>query len=1104
MRLLLPLSVLVALGCNNVNINTPIRVFDRPSDVALACSMVNTFGYVYDAHPLSDCTPEQIKALGLDANGNPILLPDGVTQNLPFLNALVSQSARGELALVNVPNEKVVDISHPVPGFNFIPVGKLPEHVRVSDDGCVAVTANVDSCDVAVVDLPTMYNMSFVVYPRDGGAPKGFDASNVVRRLTPTVNGKPLGARPSWVELAPDTAPALRGWETDEEGKNGEPGQCIPRSGRTQTDYHAWVALPGCELVVELDVSATKGDPSGMTPAEVIRAVHVGKSGAEVVTDLSSISCPSECSGAPMNVPDADGGTDIPDAGERLPSTQAQPATVAVDVEGNLGRLIIGDRVGERLTIVPFDNLSGQLGAPRAVTLETGALGVSVVRVSPRSDAGKFLYAIARDASVRVVDLDREAECETNPDPRELQDVPAPSPSPSQIRRLGCFPLGDPATPRRSSLAIGPGIILPGGALPRDVSFAHTDVPDPQASNVAPVAAGPSTLVGDFTWIISSDGRAYVVDIFDACAPPNDQDWNHSGVYSNHACALANVDPSRCDAFYNNPGHPVPMELDVISHHLRGGTSRFFKPASPTDNVGQPRLSDEQTPFQLLVNGLPKSDSSPCHDFPCLATAPVPIPTASFLSDPTCMPVTLPPRYLSFVEPDRVHNETWSLNWEGAVPGSHRTVAAVPSTGRLLDSGAAFCQRGVQAGDKLVFTGCNSDDDCGYAQSCARDPSAPADVVDGLCLPQQNQANLIHMCSPLLRAVRRYRILSAKQGVDVDPFIQGGGKTDQLMFGEIYEPEHPVQTRTCATDADCDGVKVMAANQKDVLGTTCLADIDGAHRCLRACSTDQDCGLDFQCQPSQMGDLRCMLAPADAKYFQAATSSTPGCMTELKTYEVHAGESFLVTGSLSGFFSDLQADPLTSECEIPPMSSEYARLHQARIPIDTQLMCPAASDPLSSLPPDLIDPSTGVASNICFESKSLSSRVIHFENPFFAFLLEIPLSVPASFDSGIPASPEPSASPSPSPSPGPPGVVTGLPVDLLQIQFSLLGGGFPLSVTLAIDVQAQQPRYAVTAPDRQTVFIVDEGKQTVGVGLRGQLFKLSTNATALDRSFLVR
>jgi len=66
------------------------------------------------------------------------------------------------------------------------------------------------------------------------------------------------------------------------------------------------VALPGCELVVELDVSATKGDPSGMTPAEVIRAVHVGKSGAEVVTDLSSISCPSECSGAPMNVPDAD------------------------------------------------------------------------------------------------------------------------------------------------------------------------------------------------------------------------------------------------------------------------------------------------------------------------------------------------------------------------------------------------------------------------------------------------------------------------------------------------------------------------------------------------------------------------------------------------------------------------------------------------------------------------------------------------------------------------------------------------------------------------------------------------------------------------------
>ena len=45
-----------------------------------------------------------------------------------------------------------------------MPVGSLPEHVRVSADGCLAATANADSCDLAVVDLPTLYNMPFTPF----------------------------------------------------------------------------------------------------------------------------------------------------------------------------------------------------------------------------------------------------------------------------------------------------------------------------------------------------------------------------------------------------------------------------------------------------------------------------------------------------------------------------------------------------------------------------------------------------------------------------------------------------------------------------------------------------------------------------------------------------------------------------------------------------------------------------------------------------------------------------------------------------------------------------------------------------------------------------
>src|SRR5207248_8969137 len=177
-------------------------------------------------------------------------------------------------------------------------------------------------------------------------------------------------------------------------------------------------------------------------------------------------------------------------------------------------------------------------------------------------------------------------------------------------------------------------------------------------------------------------------------------------------------------------------------------------------------------------------------------------------------------------------------------------------------------------------------------------------------------------------------------------------------LGEIYEPEHPVETHVCTLDSDCGDIKVLDAKQTTLLATRCLTDSDGAKRCLRACNpapnaseADQSCGHDFQCLTSRFGDGRCMLAPLDENLFNA-------CMSELQTYEIHAGEAFLVNGSAGGVFSDLQADPLTRECEIPPESNEFVRLHQARIPIAPSAQCPPslAADNLAPLPDDFLDP----------------------------------------------------------------------------------------------------------------------------------------------------
>src|SRR5262249_9537979 len=144
---------------------------------------------------------------------------------------------------------------------------------------------------------------------------------------------------------------------------------------------------------------------------------------------------PVECAGVPGSGGVSDGGAPPAptDMGAPAPPTQAFPTTIAVDTEADVsglalaGRIVIGDSRSERIDVVPFDVASGKLGAGTSVALAPGdnglqQPGVRVGRVGPRSESGKFLYAVAQDGTVRVIDLDRNVECETNPDPR-FQDA---------------------------------------------------------------------------------------------------------------------------------------------------------------------------------------------------------------------------------------------------------------------------------------------------------------------------------------------------------------------------------------------------------------------------------------------------------------------------------------------------------------------------------------------------------------------------------------------------------------------------------------------------------------------------------------------------------
>jgi hypothetical protein len=1158
MRRALPLLALLVTAagvaaCSGTPISTPVRSFDAPSDVALACEILDPRPdkFLFEARPLTECKPET----SLDANHqhtdpcNPDPTTGTSTVYPPTTIGLVTNSARGELAQVNVQasllSVQLADLNRRVPGFGFLPVGRMPRFVRASTDGCVALTSNADSCDLAVVQLPIMYNMPFaplrdadlgvpVVAPRfdvpDFGTcntgqarfipPAGY-ADEVVRRIVPMVNGKKLNARPGEIELSPEPSGSIYGDDPDPAAR---PGQC------TNGVHRAWVTLPGCQLVVEIVVDDTHVGGGALAPGEVVRALRITRTGVEVVTDLSTLQCEDECGAEPRPIEDAGQPTD---GGTRLPSTQAFPGTLAIepDPDGALTvrRMVIGDLYGERITIVPLEvppvPRLGVIGAARTVTLEAGALGVSKVRVSPRSPAGVFVYAIARDSSVRVIDLDRSAECETNPDPRWLSAPLSLPPEngfsqglnpPVLARRLGCFPLGDPLTPPRSALATSPGISI-GGALPRDVAFVHVDAPfrDPANFALEPPRALPSLMVGDFAWILGSDGRMYAINVFDACAAPNESRNINFGQPDTWtpSCSPSNVRPSLAPNFNGVPvafpGGPRPTQLDVQPHRARTGNDRYptVVPAC-SDPVGAPRLSDEsqEHPEQLTKLGIVQSATADGGvTFPTLDRQAMEAVNAGMPPTIQCAPTGQ--RSISFPSPLDARTETWTAAWEGGIPTTARSAGHFRDAGggvvTLSDAGGQFCARGVLPGDKVVLTGCNTDDNCNSAQYCARDPQAPAEVTTGLCLDRgANAAFQLAACAPLLRGTRRFRIIEARQQ-STDP--ASGDTTDYLRLGEIYEPEHVAELGPnvlCASDTDCSAVTITPATGDPAtkLPTHCLPDVDGQSRCIRDCA-DGVCGAGYQCAQSMVPGAgpRCMRAPLTG-FVQAGGRQTTlfaACVAELASYEVHVGDAFAVSGTATGFLVASTQDA-TGACARPaigPSTTEWMRMRQSRLPIATRdwfgaVVMPTCGpiDFAGTLNPAFpLDPTATLAAhplnqlkhdrvlalpNVCLYSDGTNSAA-RFENPFVVFALKLSTAPPDALEN-------------------------------LAVAFIVTGGNFPLSTLLGRDVPAQQPRAALTAPDGMSIYVVDEGKQTTATGLRGQLLRFLSNIQQTDPTLVVR
>ena len=144
---LLLVSVLVLAGgaaaslvsCSQTPTSVPIRTFERAQRMDVVCLRVYGDG-APAPQPQEACGP-----VPSNVNG-------GNLENQLF--ALVTQTSRGEVAVVDLSAGYLIDQSRAVPGVNFLPVGSNPTDIAATPDGRMAFVASAEPNKFAIYGIP--------------------------------------------------------------------------------------------------------------------------------------------------------------------------------------------------------------------------------------------------------------------------------------------------------------------------------------------------------------------------------------------------------------------------------------------------------------------------------------------------------------------------------------------------------------------------------------------------------------------------------------------------------------------------------------------------------------------------------------------------------------------------------------------------------------------------------------------------------------------------------------------------------------------------------------------------------------------------------------
>jgi hypothetical protein len=877
-------AALLLAGCGKEPTVVPVRNLERPSDMSFVC--MHLVNGKLTGRPMAECHPHlenEIVSGGETAD---------VTNRVLGTFGLVTNTARGELAVVDMDQGRLVDLDHSQPGYNMVPVGTFPDVMSASQDGCLAATANRGSCDLAVIDPQRLLAPTFGVMaaPSTGAGP-------IVTRVVPTTpSGRKLQVAPQEIAFLPQLVATLdkryaagednRGTRLCESGgafDNTHPDQRKP--------WRAVVTFPSCDLVAVVEL------PSGT----IVSSVYVRPNG--VVDAGTEPFCPTDCGAGVVPAPG-------PDAAQPIPRLDAAPAPD-------------GGPPSPDATISPDAPLALDAGLALDVSLAPDAAPV-----------------LPPDAAAPV------------PPPADAGPTPAP-PSATHIGALAVRPEGNRLYVGGGSDSFVTAIDIMDGTL-REVAGGRIplhDSPggvrrlrlslDPHRYGGAPID-GHRQYIGQFLGRDFNEGKQYLY-AFASDDSIRVLDVNPKNQPLGVECDL-NVDPQLaggnafgCRALADDPSKPpLPRRPFARGPGLRipGGSvdqpppvpqdiafasPRLFAPPDPAlsgdfgfviasdggvyvlnvdSQGGSEALGPDNTWRNYNLTKLPNARGAPDvvvtparvfsrPDVPLPVRVPLGFSEGARIERVDDPNLAVTPKWATFPDSAVASPQLWSVDWEGVLTTSDRARGSVQArggdlAGAVLDQGQEFCQAGVLPRDVVLLGGCSLDTDCSADGTSICRQAVPG--TPGLCFPTAEARNtdLLALCGRLLGSRRRYEVVTARP---------------QQLELRLKPDELPrTSLDTCQMDSDC--------QQRPPFDKTfsCLQLREGEpKRCVKTCGTmgadgqagkdDRQCRAGTVCEqiPGTLTGPLCVEGPPILRE----------CWPLGAAYEVQAGQSFLVTGGVA-------------------------------------------------------------------------------------------------------------------------------------------------------------------------------------------------------------